>query len=181
MAGLETFYGDATSEKADHMLDLVGIGGMLGLAVNDDQNVLAAQRFRSEFGAQKVFTLRKKISKSKKDSRRHTVSEERRGNALFSEKMTFGELSGLITRGAKIAVTPLSENYDYSTYVSEAEGLIEPLFGISPKGELKMLGDPEVKPRANWKVIGLFEGKEEEKLKEKAAEHGIQTSSLPAS
>lgn len=173
MAGLQTFYGDATSEKADHLLDLVGIGGMLGLSVNDNHNVLAAQRFRSEFGAQKIFTLRQKKVNSKKDSRRHSVSDERRGNPLFSENMTYGELSQLIHRGAKLSVTPLSENYDYTTYLSEAGGLIEPLFAITSKGELKVLGGGDVKPRSNWKIIGLFEDDEEEKVRDKAAEHGV--------
>lgn len=172
MAGLETFYGDATSEKADHMLDLVGIGGMLGLHVNDNQNVLAAQRFRSEFAARQIYTLRKVVASGKKDSKRHTVSEERRGNPLFSEGMSYGELSSLIHKGATLSVTPLSENYDYATYLEEAEGLIEPLFGITSKGELKVLGDPEVKPRQNWKIIGLFEKGEGERVRDGDARLG---------
>lgn len=173
MSGLSTFYGQPTSEKADHMLDLVGIGGMLGMSSTDNLNVLAAQRYRSEFGAQNIFTLRQQSKQKKKNAARHSVAEERRGNPLFSESMNYSRIASELSKGGRVSATPLSDTYDYATYLEEAEGLIEPLFGINSKGELKMLNDESIKPKANWKIIGLFS--EEESKVEPILSEATQT------
>ncbi len=61
MAGLRTFYGNPVSAYADRRLDLIGIGRLLGLSPYLDQNALAALRYRTEFGAGEVYSIRSSV------------------------------------------------------------------------------------------------------------------------
>ena len=55
MDGLNTYYGNPTSEHADRNLNLTGIGKMLAMTGNVNQNALASLRFKSEFGVQNIY------------------------------------------------------------------------------------------------------------------------------
>ena len=57
MAGLPIYYGNPMSAHADQCLDLVGIGRLLALSPVADMNVLAALRFRREFGLGAIYAL----------------------------------------------------------------------------------------------------------------------------
>lgn len=58
MEGLNTYFGNPASEHADRNLDLTGIGKMLAMTGNTNQNSLASLRFKSEFGMQNIFELK---------------------------------------------------------------------------------------------------------------------------
>ena len=103
MEGLEAFWGNAISQRADRSLDLVGIGHLLGLSQNDHLNVLGAQRYASEFGRNNIFTL--PPGKDKGNSEIHVAATEQRGNMLFGEKAAYGKLASIIAKGGKIKAT----------------------------------------------------------------------------
>ncbi len=153
MDGLPVFYGEAISERADRHLNLVGMGRMLGLSQNDNLNVLAAQRFRHEFGRHRVYTL---PPPNHDDAERRLAAPAQRGHVLFGEEATWKRLASLLAQGAEIKVTPLSEDFGLEDYLATWQGRVIPLFAITPRGRLRVFTVDE-RPRAGpgWKVIGL--------------------------
>ena len=91
MEGLQTYFGNPASEHADRNLDLTGIGKMLAMTGNTNQNSLASLRFKSEFGVQNIFEL--KTNKDQIISEKHTLSTRHRGYQLFGEDITYGQMA----------------------------------------------------------------------------------------
>ncbi len=73
MDGLSTYFGNPTSEHADRNLNLTGIGKMLAMTGNANQNTLASLRFKSEFGVQNIFEL--KTNREQTISEKHTLNK----------------------------------------------------------------------------------------------------------
>jgi len=167
MEGLDAFWGNAISQRADRSLDLVGIGRLLGLSQNDHLNVLGAQRYTSEFGRNNIFTL--SPGKDKGHSEIHVASSEQRGNKLFGTNITYGKLASIIAKGGKIKATQLSGEFTFDHYLKTQQKKVIPLFAISARGNLKVFGDQEQRPRAapGWIIISLFENEESHILKDK--------------
>jgi len=162
MAGLRTFYGNAVSEYADRHLDLVGIGSLLALSPQDDVNALASLRYRPEFGANAVYSL--VPSTGKGEGGKHVTAVRRFGRLLFAEGVTFAKLGSLISQGAEIRSTTLSEDFDYATFLEEHGGKVIQLFAITPKGDVRpFTTTTELKPGAGWKVIALTHGEQADK------------------
>jgi len=160
MEGLEAFWGNAISQRADRSLDLVGIGHLLGLSQNDHLNVLGAQRYASEFGRSNIYTL--PPGKDKSNSDIYVAATEQRGTDLFSTEITFGKLASIISKGGKIKATQISDEFTFENYLETHQKRVTPLFAISARGNLKVFGDPENPPRiaSGWTIIGLLENKE---------------------
>ena len=155
MAGLPVFYGQAISEIADRQLDLVGFGRMLGLSQNDHLNVLAAQRYRHEFGRQNIYTLPPPQSG---DAERRVAALETRGHLLFRADATWKRLASLLAQGAEIKVTPLTDSFTLDDYLASRQQRVIPLFAITPKGRLRIFSvDDTPKAGPGWKMIGLVE------------------------
>ena len=57
MENLPAFFGKVVSEYADRRLDLVGIGQLLALSSVQEENALAAMRYRTEFGVANIYSL----------------------------------------------------------------------------------------------------------------------------
>ena len=67
-----------------------------------DYNALAGQRYRSEFGSNRVYFLSTEAEKDKKNDdqiSRTVVSHDHQ--ILFSSDITFSKLASLISQGAK--------------------------------------------------------------------------------
>ena len=160
MAGLRTFYGNAVSEYADRHLDLVGIGSLLALSPQDDVNALASLRYRPEFGANAVYSL--VPSTGKGEGGKHVTAVRRFGRLLFADGITFTKLSSLISQGAEIRSTTLSEDFDYDAFLEERGAKTIQLFAITPKGDVKpFTTTTELKPGSGWKVIALTHGEQD--------------------
>ncbi len=156
LAGLEAFWGNAISARADRNLDLVGIGTLLGLSQNDHLNVLAVQKYAREFGRNAVYAL--PPPRDRKTSDIHTATDEQRGNILFGDDVTYGRLASALAAGGEIKATTLSETFDYDAYLAAHGGRLIPLFAISKKGNLKIFsarGHQPV-PQPGWTVISLI-------------------------
>jgi len=167
MDGLDAFWGNAISQRADRSLDLVGIGRLLGLSQNDHLNVLGIQRYASEFGRNNVFTLPPGMDKTHSDI--HVAATEQRGNVLFGEKITYGILATKIAKGGKIKATQLSDEFTFKKYIETHQSKAIPLFAISARGNLKVFGDPEhpLRTSSGWTIISLFEDEAAPKTKGK--------------
>lgn len=156
LVGLDAFWGNAISERADRHLDLVGIGKMLGLSQNDHLNVLAAQRYAREFGKGAVYVLPPPPAKSGEGV--HTASQENRGELLFGEDIPYAKLASLISKGAEIKATRLTESFTWEQYKEQYGNRAIPLFAVSPKGSLRIFGDSHhpIKPGAGWTILALI-------------------------
>lgn len=155
MEGLETYYGNPISEHADRHLDLVGIGRMLGLSGQGNLDALAFLRFKSEFGADKIYellTTREKLIPDK-----HRISTRHRGNQLFAENISYGTLANWLREGAEIRRTNLSEEFNFDKYLASYSERCIPLFTIDDKNYLHIFTVDNVpEPKADWKVISLI-------------------------
>lgn len=154
MDGLDTYYGDPVSAHADRQLELEGIGRLFAMSRRPALNTLAGIKFRTEFGRNRVYTLRNAKEEDSLDKRR--VAEHIRAPRLFGEDVTLQKLASLIAQGAEIKATLLSENFDIEDYEKVRGNSHIPLFALDPKGNLRAYTDeyqPELKP--GWKVLSL--------------------------
>ena len=155
MDGLSTYFGNPTSEHADRNLNLTGIGKMLAMTGNANQNTLASLRFKSEFGVQNIFEL--KTNREQTISEKHTHSTRHRGYQLFGEEITYGQIASLLRQGAEIKSTQLSDEYDYEAYISNRTEQLIPLFASDQRGRLYIFtSEKEITPEPGWSVISLI-------------------------
>lgn len=155
MEGLETFYGNAVSEYADQHLDLVGIGKLLALSPRRGMNVASGMRYRSEFGERNIYTLL--TSDDTRVSEKHQFAAQHRGYILFDEQLTFSKFASLLSTGANIHATKLSDEYDFEQFKDDNLGKVVPLFAISPKGRIQVfVHEGHFVPQSGWTVISLY-------------------------
>lgn len=161
MKDIKTYYGNVVSEHADQHLDLIGIGKMMAVSMNKDLNLLAATRYKNEFGVANIFVLNQE--EKNRDDHKHSVSKEGKARHLFTKDVTYAKLASLLSQGAQIKTTLLTEEFGYQQYLSQANKVIIPMFGVSPDGsELRVFTRKESIEKINvdWKVIGLIHSKE---------------------
>ena len=155
MDGLNTYYGNPTSEHADRNLYLTGIGKMLAMTGNANQNALASLRFKSEFGVKKIFEL--KTNRERIISEKHSLSTRHRGPQLFNDNITYGQIASLLRQGAEIKSTQLSDEYDYDAYMRNLTRQLIPLFAIDQRDRLHIItADQKIAPKSGWSIISLI-------------------------
>lgn len=169
MEGLGTFYGNPVSQHADQYLDLVGCGKLLGLSPRRELNTMSTMRYRLEFGEQNIFSL--PTPKSEKEVK-HEVAPEHRGATLFGPEMSYARLASLLSQGAEIRKTRITEEFDFDAYLNTSGRQVWPLFAIDSRDRIHIFtaeGKPE--PRAGWHILGLVKedvAKEEAKAEARA-------------
>jgi NhaP-type Na+/H+ or K+/H+ antiporter len=153
MEGLETFYGNVVSEYADQHLDLVGIGKMLGLSPRRGVNAVAGMRYATEFGRHNVYVIL--TAADTKVSERHQLAVEHRGYVLFGDEITYQKLASLLSQGAEVKTTKLSDEFTFELFKQQHNKTI-PLFAISPKGRIQIfVKDGDFTPSSGWVIISL--------------------------
>lgn len=154
MLGLDTFYGNPVSDYADQRLELAGLGNIMALSPQRDLNVLTCMHYKSEFGPTHVFTLRS--TTDNKNSDKHQIGYDHRGYLLFNEDMTYGKFASLLSQGAEIRSTKLTEEFSFADFKEKSGGNAIPLFAISPKGRLEVFVDGNtLQPEAGWQILSL--------------------------
>ncbi len=128
MEGLSTFYGNPVSSHADQHLDLVGYGKLLGLSPRRELNTVATMRYRLEFGEPNVYSLPWVSEKEDK----HEVAAHHRGATLFSNEASYARLASLISQGADIRRTRITEEFSFKAYLAVEDRQVWPLFAIDP-------------------------------------------------
>jgi NhaP-type Na+/H+ or K+/H+ antiporter len=156
MAGLPTFYGNPVSEHADRRLDLVGIGRLLGLSPDPDQNALAALRYRSEFGPGEVYGIQSSVDVE--GEQRRALSRQFRGRILFGEEVSYAQLAEMLKSGAEVRTTRLSDTFDYQDFVRKHWKRVVVLFAVTPKGQLRVsVAGEQLEPGPGWKLVALVQ------------------------
>lgn len=155
MDGIATYFGNVVSEHADRHLDLVGVGRLLATSRRPALNALACTRYKNEFGGNNVFTLQ--TSEEKGVSEKQAIATHFAGPRLFGEEVTNAMLASLLSKGAEIRATPLSEAFGYDDYREKYGKGVIPLFALDAKGQLRVFAvGSEFTPAAGWTVIGLL-------------------------
>ena len=154
MEGLNTYYGNPVSEHADRNLELIGLGRMLGMSPDGRRNALAAIRYRTEFGADSIYVLQSTLETSESDKQR--IIEHYRARTLFSKDISFSKISSLLSKGAEIRVTRLTETFDFNTLINELDRKFIPLLAIDAKKRLRVFWpEAKIEPKTDWHVVGL--------------------------
>ena len=156
MDNLPTYYGSLLSEHADTHLDLVGLGGMLGLSHHADRNNLAVLKYRNEFGPKHVLSLATKADNTAASSK-HIVSDRHRGGILFGVDMTYSKLAGMIAKGAQIKSTTLTEEFDFQAWLDHESNFYNvPLFVVDSKENVHWFtDDADLNPKNGWQLYSL--------------------------
>ena len=155
MEGMDTYYGNAVSAYADQHLDLVGIGKMLSISPRRGQNAVAGMRYASEFGRHNVYVIL--TTADTKVSERHQLAVEYRGYVLFGKDLTYQKFASLISQGAEIKSTKLSDEFSFEVFQQQNKNVI-PLFAINAKGRLQIfVEDGHFEPSTGWTVIALYQ------------------------
>ncbi|KGD65791.1 NhaP-type Na+/H+ and K+/H+ antiporter [Alcanivorax nanhaiticus] len=169
MEGLGTFYGNPVSQHADQYLDLIGLGKLLGLSPRRELNTMSTMRYRIEFGEQNIFSL--PTQKTEKEVK-HEVAPEHRGATLFGADMTYARLASLLSQGAEIRKTRLTEEFDFEAYRNAPGRQVWPLFAIDSRDRVQVFtAESQPEPKAGWHMLGLIKedtAKEEAKAEARA-------------
>jgi len=154
MDNLPAFFGKVVSEYADRRLDLVGIGQLLALSSVQEENALAAMRYRTEFGVANVYSLQ--VTSEKEGDTR--TGKPAYGHIAFGEEVSFTQLSKMLGKGAEIHSTGLSDEFGFDEYYKKYFGRAVPLFAINPRGKLFVYtADSDLKLVSGWTIISLIE------------------------
>lgn len=155
MEGLSTYYGNPVSQHADRHLDLVGIGRMLCLSPHKETNALATMRYRGEFGSGNLYLLQNATDKDDNQKTRVLVAPGTK--IAFGADVTYPKLASLLSQGAEIHNTGLTESFDFHSYQSEYSNKAIPLFALTPKGRLQpFYVGHKITPSQDWSIIGLI-------------------------
>lgn len=154
MEGLDTYYGHIISDHADRNMELAGIGGLLAMSPHTTLNALACAHFKADFGPRNIYYLQNSDEKElEKNKAVHLASG---GRQLFAENVTYAKLASLLSNGAKITTTTLSEEFDLSDYLKQKDNKAIPLFLVDTNEQLYFFTtDQELTPKAGWKITSL--------------------------
>ena len=154
MEGLNTYYGNVVSEHADQHLDLIGIGHMLALSEYPEINLLACQRYRTEFGRRAIYSIQAENHLSVGKRSHFPLSSE--GRLLFGADVNSHRLQEMLNDGAKIHKTILTEQFDFQRLLQNHQKTTIPLFAIKPNGAIEcFVVDNGLSPKPEWMVVSL--------------------------
>ncbi|HHO8163107.1 TPA: NAD-binding protein, partial [Pseudomonas aeruginosa] len=156
MDNLPTYFGNPTSQHAEAHLDLIGIGHLLGVSPAGELNTLAAMRFRHEFGHRQLFGL--PTSQEAKRTDKHRSSDEHRGRPLGQRPLTYAQFASLLSRGAEIRTTLLTDTFGWNDYQAlHGESAIL-LFARDPNGRMHVATPQStLAPGTGWTLLSLIE------------------------
>lgn len=155
MEGVRTYYGEAVSAHADRHLDLVGIGRLFAMSRRPTSNALACIRYRSEFSADSVFALQ--VLEEQETAEQRKVPSQYGCPLLFGKDVTYSKLARLLSNGAIIRATQLTENFDFKAYRDRYGAGAILLFAMDKKQHLYVFSTArEIHPEVGWTVVSLL-------------------------
>ncbi len=155
MDGLPTYFGNVVSDHADRHLDLVGIGRLFAMSRRPALNALACLRYKAEFGTNNVYVLQ--TPEEKGASEKKVIGAHYTGPRLFGEDITYTKLASLLSKGAEIRATQLTETFNYAAYQERYATSILPLFALDGRGRLRVYASGrDVQPDVGWTLLSLF-------------------------
>lgn len=158
MEGLNVYYGNPASEHAENNMDLTGIGQFLAISPYKKLNAHVVYHFLDRFNAEHVFALSE--GEMEQRASHQTSGTFMQAASLFEEGLSYAKLASLYSKGARISVTRLSEEFSFDAYRKEHGANLTLLFSVSPSGVVYPAGGEEsVSPKAEWQMISLVQKK----------------------
>ena len=136
MEGIRHYLGNPVSEHAERQMDLVGIGHVFAMSVDQELNALSEVHFRHDFGEENVHRLR--YAQEKPQADRDKNQQNFQSNWLFSNDATYAKLASMISKQARAKVTKITENYTYSQYRADNTNFV-PLFYLDSKNRVHVV------------------------------------------
>jgi NhaP-type Na+/H+ or K+/H+ antiporter len=156
MDNLQVYYGNPVSEHAENNLDLTGIGHMLAISPYKQLNTLSTYHYLDLMGVGNVLGLPEgdqDVRASHQSSGKYVQTRNK-----FDETATFAKLASLLSQGAIVKSTQLSEEFTYEDYLKLHGSRLSVLFAIRPDRKVVPLGRSEaVKPTVGWELISLIQ------------------------
>ncbi len=158
MQGLKTYYGNPVSEHADRHLSLIGIGSLFAMSTRLEANILTALKYRYEFGRENIYRL--KVKEPQTMSSKDKTHENWQTPWLFGEGVTFAKLNSMLSQGAVIKTTLLTDDFSYENYQQDKlknNQQFIPLYAITPNGELKVFSsESRFKVAEGWQLATII-------------------------
>ncbi|MFW9671221.1 cation:proton antiporter [Vibrio parahaemolyticus] len=157
MMGLDYYYGNPISSHADDNLNMIGIGQVVALTPDQHFNIMACMQFVDEFGEDKVHCLQK-VKTNGNGNEKHSVAQEYHGKLLMGGNVSYTQLASLLSRGAEIKHTKLSDNFTYQDYLEHHKtNLVIPLFNVEDKGKIQFCDDTDqFAPSTTSTIVSLI-------------------------
>lgn len=133
LSGLQTYYGNPSSDHGLMHLNTSTYGYMMGLSNHFEYNVTQANSFREEFGGRNVFVL--PPNQSSERFKRHISSARNSGRILWDESTAYTKLKKRLNDGEQIRVTDLSDEYSYNEWRDDNQEALM-LFALRPNGDI---------------------------------------------
>lgn len=161
-AGLNTYYANILSEHILEDLDLNGIGNVLAITPNDEVNSLAVIHFLDDFNSSQIYQLPLQFKSRKKTQQ--TVPQYMRGRILFGEDATYSYINDMFEKGYVIKKTPLTDEFDFSSFREYYGDSALPLFLIRENKDLVVFAtDNPPAPQPGHQIIALVNEAEADK------------------
>ncbi len=156
MLGLDYYYGNPISSHAEDNLSLIGIGRTLALTPDQHFNSVVCMQFAREFGDDKVFCLQKAMASG---SEKHAIADDNHVQLFLGEEVSYNQLASLISKGAEIKHTKLSDSFTYQDYLEHhKQNFVIPLFSVDEKGSIGFYkGSETFAPASHSTVVALIQ------------------------
>ena len=173
MDNIPAYFGNPMSSHASRELDLAQYGSVLVMSPYKQINPLVTYHFQYYLGKDAVYAL----SANEQDVRpSHQVSEQyAKRLSLFGEGVTYARLASLVSKGATIKTTRLSESFTEQDYDQTYGDRAQKLLAINPQGRVSLFTtQSDIKPKADWSIVSLILPEEKD-----AEKYTVDTSSQP--
>lgn len=149
--GLDAVRGNILSQELNERLELNGLGRLLALTSNDEANALACLRFQREFGSSEVY----QISPDTKGMEDASLPLDQKGRLLFSREATIEQLEDVMRAGARIKITPLTEEFTFDAYNTRYRDEALPLVALRGPEAMVATVDAPLEPLPGWTLVSL--------------------------
>lgn len=156
LENLNTYYGSLLSNHADSNLDLIGLGGFLGLSQHDERNQLASVKYAQEFASDAVYCLPEREDKTN-NRNQHSLATAKHARTLFTKEVSYARLASLLAKGGQIKSTNMTAEFGFLDWVAHDNNSLNiPLFALDDKGNLTWFAEgPKVILKSGWKLFSL--------------------------
>jgi NhaP-type Na+/H+ or K+/H+ antiporter len=152
MRGLNAYHGNILSEYTEERLDLSGIGRLLALTRNDEANALACRHMTEEFGSSEVYQLYPRPASRQNDR----LSRFQSGRLLFGADTSYDMLVKLLSDGAQVKRTALTEQFTYEDFRELYSDNHLVLLAIQGRTVNIATVDAQLEPQPGWTLISLI-------------------------
>ncbi|MBU0966918.1 MAG: hypothetical protein KKA54_11140, partial [Proteobacteria bacterium] len=119
-----------------------------------NMNVSSLMHYRLELGPNAIFSIQSKAAINSTDNR--TAAAILRGKTLFGGDITYDKLANMITRGAEIRTTRLTDSFSYQDFKKAQQDEAILLFAMDGKKRLHIVVEEwSVVPKSGWLLIYL--------------------------